>query len=183
MHFSHYQAHPNQKAAHPHNVYLQSMAEMGVPFTLLALYLLARAAWRMQARVAVAARAEPLLKGCASAHMGMALLATWVAIAVDASFSGNLVMPVPQLWAALALGWWLAWARSQPDGLALSVHTAQGWDRYAVWTSTALACALACWVCVSALMEFQDLRNQLDAAREATHTAKWNPRFWSHGWF
>ena len=170
MHYAHI---PNPKAAHPHNVYLQVAAEWGVPMLLMVLV----GVWRGLTRFGRTVRATadgPV------AREGAMLWVAAVAILLDATVSGNFVMPVSQVWIALCAAWAIAWLRQQRDPvipdpavpapvwrlIGVSVLASQVWLTIAVWPEAA------------------DLEAHLvHVRRDIVHNAKMNPRFWSNGWF
>uniref|UniRef100_UPI0019D453F4 hypothetical protein n=1 Tax=Vibrio vulnificus TaxID=672 RepID=UPI0019D453F4 len=56
-------------------------------------------------------------------YEGAAILITWIAVAVDACFSGNLVMPVSQVWIAFLSGWaWAFWRSTASASPVLRDH-------------------------------------------------------------
>ncbi|WP_374675313.1 O-antigen ligase family protein [Ideonella sp.] len=174
MHYAHV---PNAKAAHPHNMYLQVAAEWGFPMLMIALTtaggLLRRLAKRLRSERQPAASAE-----------GAALAIAACAVLVDGAFSGNFVMPVPQMWVALGLGWAWAWATHQPSPAgppAAEGPPASGrWAR-AVWVGVLVGQLLLAGI---AAMEYATLDERLRRVRtELADNPRDNPRFWSHGWF
>lgn len=181
MHLAHL---PNLKAAHPHNVYLQLAAEWGVP---LALLVLGWAGWRM-ARVALRLRHAGARAGAESLCW---CWVTCVALAVDALLSGNLVMPVSQVWAAVAVG--LLWQQAARAGLATgqaeaaranpdaSTRSFGGWPGRGL-----LAGMLAAGLLMlhgSVFQQSQELGPWLRHSASLAPGAKLVPRYWSVGWF
>lgn len=181
MHLAHL---PNLKAAHPHNVYLQWAAEWGLPMTLLALgwaggWMTNVALWLRHA--GERSGAEPLCW----------LWVTVVALAVDALLSGNLVMPVSQVWAATAVG--LLWQQAAQLGVAT------GQAEAAVPVSNAgarpfgggpwrglLAGMLAAGLLMlhgGVFQQSQQLGTWLRHSASLAPGAKLVPRYWSVGWF
>lgn len=168
MHYAH---HPYPDAAHPHNIYLQWLAEWGGPVT--ALLCMAMVGWMW--------RAGSLLRSSGDAVEQVLRAGLWMAVAaglVDAAFSGNLVMPVSQVWIALAWGWLLA--QDSSGGAAVS-HA-----RIRVRLPMVLVWCLAL-LCVAgaslAMNEWGHLEPLLESSRELTRDSRFNPRFWSSGWF
>jgi O-antigen ligase len=170
MHYAHW---PNPKAAHPHNVYLQVAAEWGMPMLLLLVGLAGRA-------LVALCRAIQQQSGNRQ-RLGMGLLITWVAIAVDGVFSGNFVMPVSQVWIAFAAGWTWSWWRENAPA-ATSSPSAEGspWLRRIAFTGIFLS---QVWLCWSVWPELTNLSRHLEQSMIAVPNARTNPRFWSHGWF
>lgn len=173
MHFSH---HLNIEAAHPHNLYLQWLTEIGPLATALALLLVA---------VYLARLLQPL-RAVGSDQQALAA-GLWTAVAavlVDAALSGNFVMPVSQLWIAMMWGWLLAAHR-------LANGTSSPSDTITIPAGMrALRVVLAAsllWLAAQGASEF------LASGKPALPTPQgsqapmdqrlMNPRFWSHGWF
>lgn len=168
MHYAHQ---PNEKAAHPHNLYLQLAAEWGLPMTLIvvtaggfALVRLARA---------VRSRREP-----GEVDEGACLLMACLAVASDAMFSGNFVMPVSQVWIAVLWGWALCWTGLH--GQRPVVHRDRTGTRR--WPGLA-AVALQVWLLVTVWPEIVDLPRHLQATTLQHPAERLQPRFWSQGRF
>ena len=169
MHYAHY---PNSKAAHPHNLYLQLAAEWGLPMLVLVLGLITAGLVRM-ARV-VRAEAD-----AASKQEGGALFVACLAILFDATVSGNLVMPVSQMWIALCVAWSVAWVRAASGKAPLALAGVRGGRVIA-----AIILASQAWLVLSVWPEAAALRAHLDQVKhELVDNPRTNPRFWSHGWF
>ena len=101
MHYAYY---PGPTHAHPHNSVLQWASEMGIPSTLLLLYLVyaGLTAWvkkfyRLQADNAL----------YVSPHLWIGLFASLCAGLIYSLFSGVIVMPLSQMMMALVIGWML----------------------------------------------------------------------------
>lgn len=165
----------NPIAAHPHNVYAQMVAELGVPAMVLLVALLLRGLYH--ARVALRRLADGGSPGVAAG-----LVAATIALLVDAAFSGNFVMPISQLWCAVLLG------------LLLGVHLQQRRAAQATlppvppaWTAARAVVA----VCMSGAtaLAVPEARGpvpvRIDSGAPLKHSGgqALNPRFWSHGWF
>ncbi len=171
MHFAHVY---NGKAAHPHNVYIQFLAEFGVIATGFAALL----AWKGLGRCAtcfrsIAADQRPL---------AVALCTSTVAVLVDALFSGNFVMPVSQLWIAILIALLIAvYRRSQPPREI--VATSSPWKvRLNIFIQLVFIVATLALTGISAFEAFTCDPLVLPGADPAV----WRyvaPRFWSHGWF
>lgn len=172
MHYAH---HPTGDAAHPHNIYLQIAAEWGIPMLVVLLWLFA---WLMR-RLALAVRrcVDPRERNC-----GIGLVLAGVAIAVDGLFSGNFVMPVSQVWIALAVGWAFAWVSAQERVEAPPPARMQPF-----WNASRLAAVALLmsqlWLASSIWPEVRDLDAVVKQTMDRVPTATMNPRFWSHGWF
>jgi O-antigen ligase len=167
MHYAHS---VNTKAAHPHNFFLQVAAEWGFPLMVICVAAAGTLVWRVSSRFRKESNPDALSEGCALGTMVVALL-------VDSALSGNLVMPIPQMWVALGLGW--AWAWTRPS-------SGQAGDSSMVWARPALLlCAVGLtWLTIVAATEFIRLDEHLRRVRtELADNPRDNPRFWSHGWF
>lgn len=177
----HFADSPNSVAAHPHNAYLQILCEYGVFAAGLVLALLCRAGWSLL-RVTRAIRLEG---GSDSAQneLAAAMVGTMAAVLVDALFSGSFVMPLSQLWCAMAIGM-AAWFHRAKSGISPGV-AASGLARSSA----------ARWVVCLALLllSLQSLQELMSLPVPALLTAEQpsvprglasrNPRFWEHGWF
>ena len=158
----------NGIAGHAHSLPLQMLAEWGLVFTLIAAALL----WRFVRRLAAASAASIEVT---------ALLWGVVAIAVDSLVSGNAVMPVSQVWIAVAFGWA---ARALRDA-----HPPRAADAGSAWTrriTTGVVCVvllLPVGLAVAVLQEWPTLPAQIEAALKQFPSPAHDPRFWSHGWF
>lgn len=174
MHLAHAPAF-NGTAAHPHNLYLQLAAEWGLPMLLLLFWL----AWPRLRQAWQGARH-------ASTPEPAGLLLVLVAIAVDACFSGNLVMPVSQVWAAVAVGWlWRAGAAPQVhDAAPPPASGGPGLGERALRMGLfALVVLLPLWLAVVVGMEWDGREGEHAAALREFAAPRMHPRFWTHGWF
>ncbi|MEJ6001510.1 O-antigen ligase family protein [Paucibacter soli] len=181
MHFAHQ---VNAKGAHPHNAYLQLAAEFGVPFAVAVIYLGFRCLRFMVLQLR--ASTEP-----GQLAMGVGLFASCVAIAVDALFSGNLVMPNSQIWcfAVFGMSWgWcqdVAQASAQQPPVKPAILKGQGLGhlfRYGLL-------AMVLWMNLASLSEFELEVPRLVIGHSDVGdgmvrvNAQRRPRFWSEGWF
>lgn len=156
---------PNAKGAHPHNMYLMLMAETGLPFAALAISAMVFGLWRM----ALLLRRSTKVDVC----QGSALWVALVAMAVDAGFSGNGVMPLSQLWGAIALAMVCAWWPREPsealgNGASLTLRVG-------------LAAVMAGLVTISA-WELTAPVPSIGRQVQPGQPGEMRPRFWSHGW-
>lgn len=166
MHFAHLN---HAKGSHPHNAYLQWAAELGWPAMLLLLLLLLIPLWRLTSRLRSAVAGPSAMHAAAGAAM--------VAALVDAGFSGNFVMPISQLWIALAVGVLMQGVAGStgPHG---QVH---GRWRLVAWL---LILATQLWLCRVTWEQWQYDPPRLDAHGIAAQTPdKERPRFWLRGGF
>lgn len=168
MHYAH---HPNEKAAHPHNLYLQLAAEWGLPLTLIVVSAGSFALVRM-------ARTLRRQREQGEVDTGACLLMACLAVASDAMFSGNLVMPVSQVWIAVLWGWALCWTDlhdRRPAGASDRDRLRRGLGLAAV--------ALQIWLIFTVWPEMTDLPRHLQTMTKQHPTERLQPRFWSQGRF
>ncbi|UXH78185.1 O-antigen ligase family protein [Roseateles amylovorans] len=171
MHYAHAY---NGKASHPHNFYIQLLAEVGIPATLISAVLVARWMRRCYRTLRrVSGDLQPLAAGVWTA---------FTAVLVDGLFSGNFVMPISQLWIAVLLGIIMGMlgggANSESDHSFPSPRLA-----IARRPVVLLVFAATGWLALQAFSEAAGVdAPTLHGASEAfkTYIA---PRFWSHGWF
>ncbi len=173
QHFAHY---PNFIAAHPHNVYLQLLAEWGVWIALAGLLMVIGGV----ARLASKARQDWRLN---QSPVGMLLLWACLAVMVDGLFSGNFVMPISQVWIAVVFG--LAWGYSrqthsvgclQDDRLSASPR------KQFVFAWIWFLLITIFFVCTT--IEFFQLKERMAMPIDWNHQHLWMaPRFWAVGWF
>lgn len=173
MHYAHV---PNIEAAHPHNIYLQLLAEWGgVVFGIVLAGVLAG----LTRFIRVLRRPDGQKQPAGRGLVGACLLGGCVAFLVDGCFSGNFVMPVSQVWIAVLCGAVWRWHRAggQAEG-ASSVPP------HWLIQATGLGCAvLSLWLVWSSLPDALRLSAVLDAAAQRSISSRANPRFWSMGWF
>jgi O-antigen ligase len=172
MHYAHYL---NSKAAHPHNIFLQIAAEWGLPMLFLLVGLGSYALCTM-------ARTIRRCPGSRHRDCGIGLFLACIAIVVDGLFSGNLVMPVSQVWIAFTFGWAIAWVTSQRA--ARQSAPAEGYWAAFLWRIAVLGLLVSqIWLIWNAWPEVQHLEEHVKHTMERVPNPKTNPRFWSHGWF
>lgn len=170
MHYAHRY---NGEAAHPHNIYLQVAAEFGLPFFALLAVLVIRWLWRLAAglRHLFKTAHDPLAIGCYIAI---------VAALVDGAFSGNFVMPLPQMWIVLTIA---LLSSRLPATLADQRIDAGGRRRLAsvAWGLLLLA---QVYLLATSFPEFLNPPTRMEGALPLPDDApKHNPRFWQDGWF
>lgn len=161
----HFAATVNATGAHPHNVYLQLAAELGLPGALLLLGLLLAPVAQALRRIGTA---EPLLAGAAAAAL---------AALVDGAFSGNFVMPLSQLWIAAAWGLLAgALARMAP----VVRHGGPLWSaRGLAWVLLFSQLSL----CAAAVTQAQREPPRVRAESPVPGPGQlYRPRFWLEGW-
>jgi putative inorganic carbon (hco3(-)) transporter len=182
MHFA-AAAYQNPVAAHPHNAVLQLAAEWGLPLTALVLVLLLRPLGQLAATVRRLGNASDAQStGYASPLMGVALVATLWAAAVDAQVSGNIVMPGAQMWLALLGGWAIAW-RAVHSPAPFNVKPTPALRTWSARPCYLAMSALLLWGTWQAWTDWRNLNAVLIHAQHGIHNTKANPRFWSNGWF
>lgn len=171
----HYAAIPNVEAAHPHNFYLQVAAEWGLPLALLVLAVAIAAA-------AGLSRAARTMTGQEEKQLGLSLVAFFCAVAVDAVFSGNFVMPMSQLWISFAAGLSIGYVASlRTTGAARQRDAGTAVRGSYGAAALGLACCLAIWH--MAWPEMRDPEAHVERTRSSVvHNVRDNPRLWSHGW-
>jgi O-antigen ligase len=160
----HYAFGNNEKAAHPHSMPLQLLAEWGLPATLLVGLLCVWLLIALIRRLRIAKDTD--------AQLGAALLATWVAVLVDSWFSGLWVMPVSQMWLVALMTLSCAWLLKHAPA---AQPTPRAWRCLPVLMSSALL--------LLALPEMVDLRAHLESVKQAFPGEGARPRFWSEGHF
>ncbi|MCH7343617.1 O-antigen ligase family protein [Pelomonas sp. CA6] len=167
MHFSRV---PRGDAAHPHNFYLQTAAELGWPAALALLAAVLYGLWCLLRRLRARREQE-------AQAWGPGLVAACIAIAVDAGLSGNLVMPLPQVWVAIAVGLACAWYKADtPSEVPARRRVSVG--------HLAVAAIMAVHLGV-AWMEYRQPSPHLSASRwiNKVEGQEMRPRYWLHGWF
>lgn len=169
MHFAHY---PNPTAAHPHNIYLQLAAELGLPAFLL---LLSGAMFGMFC-------AARKLKVAPSGPRSEVAFAAYVACAgalLDGFVSGNFVMPMSQVWIVYAAG---ALAGSLPPFRSVPEHLSSRRPWRLAFGVAWVPCLL--WLTVTAIQQAQKTPPRIGHYTEAQlNDERHRPRFWLDGWF
>ena len=108
-----------------------------------------------------------------------------LAVLLDSLVSGNVVMPVSQVWIAVLVGLFWAWlfpAAAPPASAQPLPLRRGGW----VWAMRLLGLAavlLQLWLGLQMLPEAAHIGEHIDAATRAFPTERQQPRFWSHGLF
>jgi O-antigen ligase len=112
----HFAWHSRREGAGPHSWLFESLAEYGIPLTLLFIALLLRAFWRMRQQV--------LLRPAQANPWPAALLLTLAAVGVDGLFEGVQIPPYSRVVGLMVLALAVAWfcgpldARAQPTSTA-----------------------------------------------------------------
>lgn len=170
----HFAAVVNAKGAHPHNLPMQLMAELGLPAAILICLALLAPVWLALARL----RKSPALHDGVLAPLAVAALAGLV----DACFSGNFVMPVSQMWLAIVYGLLLAelgagWPGIPSQSAGPAVHR---------WTPRAIASLLLLSQMYLVGQTYPQWQFDPPHMRAASHLPEDDehprPRFWLNGW-
>lgn len=179
MHFSHWE---DGDAAHPHNVYAQTLAEYGLPATLLLVG--GAAVWAVK-QLRALRRGAP-----ATAAFAIGLWGALVGMAVDGGFSGNFVMPVSQLWIAMAVGLVTAFVSLHgPSAQHNAIAPPSGWGvrvarPAAAWVLLVCISGLvvqSAWLCWRTPFPSMETSGPIQGEWRVVTTV--NPRFWSTGFF
>jgi len=162
--------------AHPHNFYLQIGYEFGLPFLFFCLGTALWLLWRMSR----ALLAQP---AGSRREMGLCLWLGLLAVAIDALFSGNFVMPMAQCWIAVLLG--LSLKGYDENRLASEQSSVAFAEPF--WRPRRLLFLLmlaAAMTLQGALVwrELPELKVDFENREKIFATGIRNPRFWSHGW-
>lgn len=178
MHFAHWY---NGEAAHPHNVYVQLLAEYGAPATLIILIAAGRWLYRVYRRLGAVADQHVV--------MAMGLWGALLGVVIDGGFSGNFVMPVPQMWIAFLVGLTCAFLRlGKVEASVAEVGSVADPARFPTFPVRALIAIGMMWLMAHALVEGTGtVGPELDTAGPVGNPEKrtplFSPRFWSNGWF
>lgn len=164
----HLAAAPSRYAMHPHQWPLQWLAEWGgllagAVLVLMATWLVAQ--WRAWRR-ATASAAEPARTAC--------LLAVLASL-VDAQFSGNAVMPVSQVWLAVA------WGALMGAGATAAPVASAPWVGSVVRLSRALVLLIVMSAAGLTAVQWPSLEERLKQSLADGQAPRTQPRFWSHG--
>ena len=164
----HLAAQPSRYAMHPHQLPLQALAEWGLVFVLALLVVLGRGGSQRWRAWQMALTTGPSLAVTACLWAALASL-------VDAQFSGNAVMPVSQVWLAVAWGAWMGTGDATP---AASAAQTPGW-----MGTLARRLALVVLVGAAALtaVQWPGLDERLKQSLADGQAPRTQPRFWSHG--
>ncbi len=171
----------NVIAAHPHNVYLQLLCEYGLFAAALVLVL----AWR-GGKALIRAASFPDASGHASNELRAAVIGMLAAVLTDALFSGSFVMPLSQLWCALAFGIAGWFQRSVSDGISAPVDSIGHVGRF-ISAARWLLCIAMLVLSANGIRELVTLPVPALLTSEQPEVPRGmafrNPRFWEHGWF
>lgn len=166
---AHFALYPNEKAAHPHNIYLQLASEWGLP---MACAVMGAAGWWIL-RAIKRVGSEP----CAdSRYIQASLLFAIFVVSIDSFFSGTAVLPVSQVWLACVIGWTGRYGHLRCEMEEKAVVPVSWSLLGAVFVLSQVALWWSVWP------EAANLQAHLDAVSRAVDNARRNPRFWSHGW-
>jgi O-antigen ligase len=112
----HFAWHSRREGAGPHSWLFESLAEYGIPLTLLFIALLLRAFWRMRQQV--------LLRPAQAGPWPAALLLTLAAVVVDGLFEGVQIPPYSRVVGLMVLALAVAWFCGPLDARAQLTSTA-----------------------------------------------------------
>jgi O-antigen ligase len=160
-----------EPGAHPHNAFLQWLAEWGVPSTVLMSGMIIWGGWQwMQQENEEASTASPR-----SNAVRVALVASLLAGTAHAMVSGLLVMPVSQILLVLVGGW--AWGRFQYRSTTPETSVSVG--------AQAAFCVLliaSIGIVGSSLQALKTIKERRSAFLEAVERNKLSPRYWAQGY-
>lgn len=172
MHFAwppyHFEA-----GAHPHNAFLQWLAEFGIPSTALATYLVVwgGTAWIQVERKTIRQQHDSLNT------LRIGLVAALLAGAAHAMVSGIIVMPVSQVLLALLGGW--AWGRFQCHR-SQAVHAFSGVKIRRLVLCCALVLSLASLS--AGIFDLKSIDERRRSYLEAGSREAYWPRYWQQGY-
>jgi O-antigen ligase len=167
MHFAEY---VNLRGAHPHNVYVQALAEYGLPAVLLVLGWLLHSLWRgIRQRQAAEDRLSVF---------DVSIVAAVFSLAIDAGFSGNFVMPVSQVWICIAIALFAAGSAGASEAVPAATQLKPVAGRLILFVF------LVCQVLLSypTVKEYEMPRPTLGQRPGSPESEPNNPRFWLDGW-
>ncbi len=161
---------PNGVAAHPHQAWLQWVAELGLPSAVLVTWLVMRGIGRLVPVLRTHAQSmqeQDVLRLC--------LAASIIAALTQAMVDGVLVMPYSQLWLALLAGWLIG---LQPQ--AVSPGSVAFASRRMLFSWLAILAAAIALLGFVVVRDYPDLeqREEIYAKTFGSHL---QPRFWSQG--
>lgn len=166
----HFAAYVNLRGAHPHNIYVQLLAEYGLPTALLMFGWLLHLLWQgIQRRRAARTR---------TGMLDVATTAAVLSLAIDGFFSGNFVMPVSQVWICIAIALFANGSAAASDYAATAQQERPLLRRLVLLALLAFQLALA-WPTVR---EYEMPRPTLGHRPASPESEPNNPRFWLDGW-
>ncbi len=166
MHLAHF---PNRAGAHPHNIYIQMIAEWGIFCGLVAILLL----------LSVMRRAAAVIHERDEGCFPVAVFVACAGALVDGLFSGNFVMPNSQLWLALSFGLLVNITR-EPIAMGLRMDAPP-----LVWRVVLVSIVMVqVWFFIQSLGEFKGSQTTMLGATPPPNIGSLDrPRFWRKGWF
>jgi len=167
MHFADY---VNLRAAHPHNIYVQVLAEYGLPLALLMFGWLMHLLWTgIRRRQAAASQLSV---------WDVSVVAAVFALAIDGFFSGNFVMPVSQVWICIAIALFAGGSAgtTEPSPAAQPIQPMAG--RLVMLAFL----AVQIWFSYPTAKEYEMPRPTLGQRPPSPASEPNNPRFWLDGW-
>lgn len=166
----HFAEQVNLRGAHPHNIYVQVLAEYGLPITLLLLAWLLRLLWR-GIRQQQTARTTPSV-------MDVAVIAAVFSLALDGFLSGNFVMPVSQVWICIALALFASGSAAATEYAPAAPQTKPLLQRLVLVALLVFQVAMA----YPTVREYEMPRPTLGQRTPSPESEPNNPRFWLDGW-
>ncbi len=167
----HFAAVNNHIAAHPHNFWLQHLAEWGLVSTSCMVAALLLLAWRL---VTLRAKADPAPNSLREVTL-TGLLAALITWAVGCLADGYMVMPTSQALSAVVLALCVSVLPAVPASEHVLTITRWGWR-----ICTFVAIAGLCYVATTPFGH--PLERQLAWANENSAGTLLAPRFWQQGW-
>jgi putative inorganic carbon (HCO3(-)) transporter len=170
----HYAWPPNDfaAAAHPHNAFLQWLAEWGVPSTMIMSSLTVWGGWSwVQEEVRSAQDAAIEANG-----VRVALVAALLAGTAHAMVSGIIVMPVSQVLLVLIGGW--AWGRNQHG----SSDSTPEMFSFRVRATLCVVLVASIGIVGTSLHDLTTIEERREAFLEAVDRNRLSPRYWAQGY-
>lgn len=158
-------------AAHPHNAFLQWLAEWGVPSTIImsSLTVWGGWAWMQQERENVGSTSR------GSTAVAVSLVVATLAGAAHALVSGLIVMPVSQVLLVLVGGW--AWGRYRPA----TRYSGRSFSRGA-HALLGLFLVASITIVGGSLQDLVNAENRRSAFLESVEREALSPRYWQQGY-
>ena len=162
-----------EPGAHPHNAFLQWLAEWGMPSTGIMSALTVWGGWRWMQQE----KDQAETSGTRSNGVRVALVASVLAGAAHAMVSGLLVMPVSQVLLVLVGGW--AWGRYQHEHQSTRVSPA-----FSRWVHVSLCAVLLGSIAVvgNGLRDLGAVEERRSSFLEAVERNQLSPRYWTQGY-
>jgi O-antigen ligase len=157
--------------AHPHNAFLQWLAEWGVPSTVIMSSLTIWGGWSWMQQERRRFEAESKVHKAVAASLVAAVLAG----AAHAMVSGVIVMPVSQVFLVLVGGW--AWGRYQ--AVESSIESSVPFSSH-LFLCMLLAGSIT--IVGTSLWDLTTVEDRRKAFRESVNRSVYSPRYWGQGY-